>query len=392
MKVLRDIVTSTVVMLALGACGGGGGSGGQAGIAPSGNTIVTGIASKGPVSKGTVKIYAVNNGAKDTLLTTVSTDDNGRYAATLGNYNGPIIVEASGSYLDEATGSIKTISADNPIRAALSMAKGSVTLPVTALTELAVQNAGITLTPDTIDAANRLVSALFKVDIINTLPVAPTTAALAGATQAQKDYTLALATVSQMASTSAGASDGEKLTNSLAILANGISATGMSSDAISAIQTSLNTFVTGNSNNQTGITSTAAISLVNAGSLSKSYKLVLQGKIPSGAARGIQFDLLPPPGVTLNLNSTNASVLSSSLYLSADASSAGVLAAKYSASGNVTIGIISSADITAGEFATLTCNIARGMDIPPAVLFFVTNLKVYDINLKAVPGVTVTVN
>lgn len=387
MKGLRNTAAAILTMLALGACGGGGGGGGY-----SGNTVVTGIASKGPFSRGTVRIYSVKDGVRDTLLTTVITDDNGRYAASLGSYSGPIIVEASGSYMDEATGSLKTVPADAPIRAALPLARGNVTLPVTALTELAVQNAGAALTTDTIDAANRLVSALFKVDIINTMPVAPTAAALVDASQYQLDYTLALATISQMASTSTGSSDGERLKNSLSTIANGISPEGMSSNTISAIRTSLTTFVTGNSNNQTGITSTAVTSLVNAGSLSRSYKLVLQGKIPTGAARGIQFDLLLPPGVTLNLNSSNSSVLASSLSLSAGAASVGILAAKYSTSGTVTIGIISSADVPAGEIATLTCNIPQGQETPPAVLFFVSNLKVYDLNLKTVPGVTVSVN
>lgn len=378
MKTFTTIASLLLVLLALTACGGGSGST----TTPAAKTTVSGIASKGPIINGVVKIYAVTNGAKGALLIQTTTDATGNYTADISPYTGPIMAEASGSYLDEATGTTKTISADTPIRAVLPSAQGAVSLPVTALTELAYIKTGGTLTPSAITAANTLISDLFKVDIIATVPVAPTAAALATATQAQKDYALALATISQMMLTGTAT-----LGDTLATLAQGISTAGMTTGASDAIKGALTTFVTTNTNNTTGVKDTTSTNLVNAGTLTKSYKLVLQGTFTPGSVDGLQFDLSLPAGVTLNVDGATSAVLASSLTYSSTAFS-GV--AKY-LSGMLTVGIITTSGMSAGEVATLICNIPAGAGAPAASAFSVTNLKSIDKNGVAVTGTAIVV-
>ena len=380
MKIFATIASSLLLMLVLTACGSDSGS------AP--DTTVSGIASKGPIVNGLVKIYSVKDGVK-TFIKQTTTDSNGNYSANIGAYTGPIMVEASGSYLDEATGTTKTIPADSPIHAALPLAQGAVNLPVTALTELAYIKTGGDLTASGISAANTLVSDLFKVDIIATSPVVPTAAALATATQAQEDYTLALATVSQLASTATGTSDTDKLNNALTTIGQGISSTGMTTATVSAIQSALTTFVS-NPNNQTGISDTFTTSLLNVGTLSKSYKLMLQGTFTPGSVTGLLFDLTLPAGITLNVNSSTSAVMASSLALSDSAPSDALLVTNYS-SGRMTVGIITTNGFSSGELATLTCNIPAGVSAPSASLFSAANLRSIDKNGATVAGTTITI-
>ena len=386
MKILKIIAASSLVICCLSACGGGGGS-----DAPpvANKTVLAGIATKGPFLTGSiVNVFAVSNGVKGALIIQAKTsDDNGSYSADLGSYTGPVLAEVSGSYLDEATGRTVAVPETAPIRAALPQAQGSVSLPVTPLTELAVQKTGGSLTADAITAANALVSGIFKVDIIGTLPVAPTTAALAGASQAQKDYTLALAVVSQMASEASGTSDSDRLKGTLTALSQGISATGMSSTTSVAFQGALSSFVS-NPNNRTGISDTSATGLVNAGTLSRSYTLTLQGNV--SPAQAIQFDIDLPAGLTVNLNSLDSTLLPGSLIMGSALPDT-LIAGHYS-SGTLTVGIITVPGVSAGQFATLTCNIPAGSTAPPASAFVVKNLNVFDGNEKAMAGVSVTVN
>lgn len=386
MKILKLLAASSLLICTLSACGGGGGDTTTGG---GGSTVVTGMATKGPFLKdSTVNVYAVVNGAKGTLLAqTKTSDDNGSYSADLGSYTGPVVVEVSGTYQDEATGGTVTVPEAAPIRAALPLAQGNVTLPVTPLTELAVQKTGGDLTAAAITAANTLVSEIFKVDIVATLPVAPTAAALSGATQAQKDYTLALAVVSQLASEAGGASGNDKLQNALTELGQGISATGMTSTVSTVFQGALTNFVA-NPNNQTGVSDTTSTGLVHAGTLTKSYTLSLAGN--ASAAQAIQFDLVLPQGVTVNTDSLDSSLLASSLAMQ-QAYTGALLAARYS-SGTVTVGIVSTPGVSSGAFATITCIIPAGTTAPAASAFSVSNVTVLDASENPMSGVAVQIN
>src|SRR6185369_12017159 len=148
MNRIKLLAASALIALSLAGCGGGGGGGGAAtdnATNTTADTVISGMASKGPID-GTAKIYALNsNGSKGNLLTNADIVS-GAYTAKIGKYAGPIIIEVSGSYTDEATGSTLTIADKTPLRAALSNASGEVKVAVTPLTELAVQKAGA-LTP-----------------------------------------------------------------------------------------------------------------------------------------------------------------------------------------------------------------------------------------------------
>jgi photosystem II stability/assembly factor-like uncharacterized protein len=160
------------------------------------------VASKGVIVNGTVNVYALNgDGSRGTLLATVVTNDEGEYQADIGTYTGPVLLEASGDYTDEATGTKMTVTGDSPLRAAIADAAGNRTVAVTPLTELAVRSAGKSaLTPASITTANAMISGIFCFDVITNKPLPANVGALQTARQPDKDYTLALAAISQMAS------------------------------------------------------------------------------------------------------------------------------------------------------------------------------------------------
>ncbi len=386
---IHKLIAALIVIATIAACGGGGG--GSPAVDNTSKTTITGIATKGPFVFGsTVSVYAITNNLKGARIKqTATTDNNGSYSADLGSYTGPVIIEVSGSYLDEATGTTVTILPTAPLRAALPDARGYVSLAVTPLTELAVLKTGGNFSSTSITDANTLVSSLFKVDIIATLPVVPTSAGLAGATQAQKDYTLVLAAISQMASTSTGSTTTDKLNSALSTLNLGISSSGMTPNTIIMFQTALSDFVKPtNANNKTGINDTSSTSVVNVGTLSNSYTLSLQGN-GAGSVMGVTFDLALPSGVTVNVNSSDSSVLSSSLSLSS-AITKTMLTAKY-ANNSATIGLSTTQGLSAGVIATLICNIPSGATVPPGSAFNVTNLSVVGLHGVPISGVTVAI-
>jgi hypothetical protein len=337
---------------------------------------------KGPFKTGSsVMVYAVTNGTKEStpLAQTSVTDDSGSYSADLGSYTGPIIVEVSGTYLDEATGATVTVPSTAPLRAALPNASGNITLPVTALTELAVKNAGGNLTATTITTANALITTIFKVDVTAITPVVPTAAALGTATQSQKDYTLALAAVSQMASSSTGANNSDKLATALTTISQGISSSGMSATVATSFQNSLVTFVQGNSNNQTGVTDISTSGLVSVGTQSYSYNLALQGITTAQSVKGAQFDLALP-----------VDVLSASIKLSSGAPTGTYLDTGFSQT-SATIGVMNTQGMSNGVFATITFYMATGKTVPPLTAFGISNFKAVDKDGAAVSGVAAMV-
>ena len=146
---------------------------------------ISGKASKGPVYPGTVTAYTVIGGEKGPVLGTAETDPNGNYTIEVLGYTGPVILEVSGKYHDEATGDPnKQIDPNAPLHAMLSSTSGTITAAVTPFTEIAYQRASvigkgkdptdpnrIVFDPNTIDQANTEISSLLWVDIIHTKPV-----------------------------------------------------------------------------------------------------------------------------------------------------------------------------------------------------------------------------
>lgn len=195
-RYLGFIVCFLTVVAGLSAC-----TDGEIGVATTNSTVISGVASKGPLNGSTVCAYAIAAGAKGAALGSCATNIvNGNYSIDIGAYTGPVLFEATGgTYTDEATGATAALA--SPLRSILSNATGSAaSVAVTALTELAYQMANAVpggLTSANIQTAIASVQTNFGVaDIINTLPVDALNVP-SGASPAQKTYALALATISQ---------------------------------------------------------------------------------------------------------------------------------------------------------------------------------------------------
>src|SRR5690242_7533423 len=58
------------------------------------STVISGLASKGPINTGTVKVFAIRDGAVDTTVPIGNgqTDAAGNYTIDCGGYKGPVMV------------------------------------------------------------------------------------------------------------------------------------------------------------------------------------------------------------------------------------------------------------------------------------------------------------
>ena len=185
-----------ICSLMLVACGGGGNG------SRTNSVIVSGVASKGLLKDSTVCAYTVVNGAQGVQVGTCSStsgDGSGSYSVDVAGYTGPIMLQVSGgTYIDEATGTTVTLS--TPLRSVVSNLTTSSTVAVSALTELAYQlaaGASGGMTPSNIQAAVTSAQNNFGLlDIVGTMPINALNVP-AGASAQQKNYSLALAAVSQ---------------------------------------------------------------------------------------------------------------------------------------------------------------------------------------------------
>jgi hypothetical protein len=197
-------VVLIILLFSFGCGGGGGGSDNNGNNNSSGSTVISGAAVKGLIKGGTVSAYALVDGQKGTLLgTTTTSSTDGTYSINVGSYTGPVLLEVrGGTYRNEATSFDEELQ--GILRAALDSSSGEISAAITPLTDLAVQLAGPTnsLTPETIDAANKMISQLLggtgAQDIITqTIPIDASTGD--AGTLAQKEYGLLLAAIAQMA-------------------------------------------------------------------------------------------------------------------------------------------------------------------------------------------------
>ena len=194
----------------LSGCGGGG----DGGAATPSTTIISGMASKGPIRTGTVKVFAIRSGVEDRSVPIGEggTDAGGDYTVDVGSYKGPLMVEVSGgSYMDEVSGTM--VALKTSLRAVFSNAStGRKTVAVTPLTELAFKKAKGkgALTAASIDDSNASIAASFKLtNIISTLPTI-----VAGSGDDQKKYATACGSFSQLANNRSKTS-GESLDDAL---------------------------------------------------------------------------------------------------------------------------------------------------------------------------------
>lgn len=387
-RVFRWSLVLVLVLALLPACGGGGGSSPSAGS--STDTVINGTASKGIIANGLVKVYAVNaDGTKGELLKQTTTDEQGRFTANLGTYTGPILVEASGGYADEATGLPATIDEATPLRTCVADVQGEVSVAVTPLTELAVQQAIASgLTAEAMATANNLVSGLFGCDILATRPVPPEAAAMASATEDEKNYTLALAALSQMAEDA-----GQPMTELLDSMADElVGADKLAWDTVEDFDNALASFLD-NPNNHTGIADNADTGL---GSAARRRALVRLGfgNLPEGTLiGGLEVTLALPEGG--RVAAAGAGEPAEGVVTATGVAAAGSMIEAYFAPetpaelASLDIALINAEGLGAGEFAEVRCEFA-GSTLPDDSAFDLLDTVAYDGFGATIPGVTVT--
>ncbi len=210
----RGLVAILVIgsSLLLFGCGGGGGS--SSGDTGGGSSVVsgaiTGSAVKGPVNGATVTAFAISNGIMGAQIGTGTTDAQGNFSVSIGDYSGPVMLRMSGGmYMDEATGISMDMQPGDIMTSMLPQAvAGGVMggMQITPLTSMAQARAAAMsggMTPANITAANRAIGNAYSVgDILYTHPMNPLTpGAAAGATPDMRNYGIMLAAMSQYAQT-----------------------------------------------------------------------------------------------------------------------------------------------------------------------------------------------
>lgn len=260
---LATPLTVALLSLALAACGGGSDSapgGGTTGGGGSGVTL-TGVVSVGrPVTSATVTVREVTSAgdASATPMATVSAGADGTYSAQLAaSFTGAVMVEATDvAFTDLATGNAVT---GQTLRAGLEV--GTATAPVasvTPLTEVAVRratDANSKTLPAALTSASTLVSQLILGGAINIVATAPANVTTNVGTTGEKEYGLALAALSQVATSTGG------LANTISQVAADVKDNDKIDLTGPAINNGLATVIANTTINQTGITTLASTTL-----------------------------------------------------------------------------------------------------------------------------------
>ena len=169
---------------------------------------VSGTVVKGPVSGAAVTAYAVSGGTMGAQVGGGTTDSMGNFSISVGDYSGPMILQASGgTYTDEARGTTMSMQAGDVMACAIpSVAAGATTTgiritPITSMADARVRHMTGGITDGNIVAANAAMGAYFSVgDILHAMPMDPlVTGAGAGASQEARNYGMTLAAMSQYA-------------------------------------------------------------------------------------------------------------------------------------------------------------------------------------------------
>jgi len=197
---------SLLAALSLTGCGGGGGGGGTS-VTDLGT--ISGTAAKGPVNGGTVTAYGVNaNGSRGAQIGTATTDAQGNFSMTVGNYSGAVMLQLSGgNYMDEATGQSMNMYQNTVMTALIPTMTAGGTIgnieitPVTSMAQTWAQDMTGGMTQANIASANSAMGQFFNIgDILTTHPMDPLVQdSGAGANQAQRNYGMTLAAMSQEA-------------------------------------------------------------------------------------------------------------------------------------------------------------------------------------------------
>lgn len=175
------------------------------------NTTVSGTVFNGPMSKATVKAFAINNGAMGAQIASVATDGLGNFTMPLGSYTGAVMLQVSGGvYTDEARGTTMTMATSDVMSAILpsSVTSGAnVTriwvTPVTSMAQTRALAMSGGMTDTNIATANTAMGNYFTVsDILHTQPMNPLVKGSGTNTSTSaQNYGLTLAAMSQYAKT-----------------------------------------------------------------------------------------------------------------------------------------------------------------------------------------------
>ena len=382
----------SLALLTLTACGGGGGTPATV-ETPAATSILTGLAAKGPVRSGTVKVFAIRNGAEDRSapIGQGQTDGSGLYSINLGAYTGPVVVEVTGgSFIDEVSGTAVPLTA--PLRALVSnVLIGSQAAAVTPLTELAYRKAvgAGSLTATSIDTANSAMGALFSLtDIVGSLPGTGT-----DASEEAKKYAFALGTFSQLVNDSLIGAEtrADALSRLIAQMGNEMqTGGGFSIGTITGINSAIAAFAGGGSN-QTGATITP-VPTPTSGVL----KLSTGGT--SAIIGAIDVTITLPAGITIASDPATGETLAGVVKVSGVASSAGgTLAtgrftpASVGSAATLRVNILNAAGFGLGEFATIRFDLETGAGFPATTsAFTLSGLTAIGLNGFALNGITAT--
>jgi hypothetical protein len=211
MKVARTFVGTLVGLFLLSAllltgCGGGGGGGGTS---SSTTGTLSGTAAKGPVSGGTVTAFGINaNGTRGAQIGSAKSDAQGNFSMQVGSYSGAVMLQLSGGqYTDEATDQIMSMDQNTVMTAVIPDMSAGETIgnieitPLTSMAQARAQDMAGGMTQANIASANSAMGQFFDIsDILTTHPMDPLVQdSGAGANQAQRNYGMTLAAMSQEA-------------------------------------------------------------------------------------------------------------------------------------------------------------------------------------------------
>jgi hypothetical protein len=170
--------------------------------------MISGTAVKGPISGGTVTAYAITNGTTGMQLANGTTDSQGHFNISIGDYAGSIMLQMSGgTYVDEATGVTVSMAPGDVMTAVMttlstgSTVTGIQVTPLTSMAQAMANNMAGGMMDANITAANTAIGNYFIVnDILHTPPMNPLVSGSSGtATQDMKNYGMAIAAMSQSA-------------------------------------------------------------------------------------------------------------------------------------------------------------------------------------------------
>ncbi len=210
-KKLKVMLTLTLLIGSLSllfGCGGGGSSATTPGGTTGANGMINGTAVKGPISGGTVTAFAITNGTMGMQLASGTTDSQGNFNMSIGDYTGSLMLQMSGgTYVDEATGATVTMAPGDVMTAVMTtLATGSTVTgiqvtPLTSMAQAMANNMAGGLMDANITAANTAIGNYFIVnDILHTTPMNPLVSGSSGtATQDMINYGMAIAAISQTA-------------------------------------------------------------------------------------------------------------------------------------------------------------------------------------------------